>query len=225
MTDIAVNEIFETIQGEAFFTGTPAIFVRVQGCPVGCPWCDTKHTWDLEGAPAISVEAMLAKHKDAPTHAVMKSAEIADLLTSSRFQARHVVITGGEPCLYDLGPLTFAISRAGMVAQVETSGTQPVAVSNKTWVTVSPKVDMPGGFDVLRQAINAASEIKMPIGKMTDIEMLEDVLRMREKPCPVWLQPLSMSEKATKLCVEQAIAHARDGWRVSIQTHKLMGVR
>jgi 7-carboxy-7-deazaguanine synthase len=187
--------------------------------------CDTKHTWDLEGAPAISTEAMLAKHKDAPTHAVMKSAEIIDLLTSSRFRARHVVITGGEPCLYDLGPLTYAISRAGMTAQVETSGTQPVAVSQKTWVTVSPKIDMPGGFDVLRQAIQAASEIKMPIGKMADIEALEQVLTMRDRPCPVWLQPLSMSDKATRLCAEQAIAHARDGWRVSIQVHKIMGVR
>ena len=61
---LPVNELFATVQGEGAYTGTPAVFVRLQGCNVGCPWCDTKHTWTVDPDNAISAEAMLAKAKD-----------------------------------------------------------------------------------------------------------------------------------------------------------------
>src|SRR3954463_5516256 len=92
----AVNELFQSIQGEARFAGTPSVFVRLQGCAVGCPWCDTKHTWEIDPGRAVAVEGMLAKDADAATFARLSGAEIVALVAG--FGARHVVITGGEPC-------------------------------------------------------------------------------------------------------------------------------
>ena len=56
-----INEIFETLQGEGTFTGVPSIFLRLQGCPVGCPWCDTQHTWETNPSDQVSIDALMAK--------------------------------------------------------------------------------------------------------------------------------------------------------------------
>ena len=216
-----VNEIFETVQGEAHFTGSPAVFVRLQGCDVGCPWCDTKHTWPVNRTDEIPVAAMMAKVGDGPTWADMSAEAIAEAV--STFRARHVVITGGEPCNYELSPLCAALLAAGRTVQIETSGTRPIHVSGSVWVTVSPKIGMPGGFQVREDAIERADEIKFPVGKPADVETLKGLLsKHRWRSSLVWLQPLSRSEKATKLAIEAA---TEDGWDVSIQTHHLIGVR
>src|SRR4051812_36924026 len=107
----AINEIFQSIQGEARHAGAPSVFVRLQGCAVGCPWCDTKHTWDIDPGQEVSTEAMLAKEEDASTFASMTQADI--LAVVGPFNARHVVITGGEPCAYDLRSLTEELIRVG----------------------------------------------------------------------------------------------------------------
>lgn len=216
-----VNEIFETVQGEAHFTGTPAVFVRLQGCDVGCPWCDTKHTWPVNPTEEVPIAAMMAKDRDGQTWADMSAEQIAEAV--SEFRARHVVITGGEPCNYELSPLCAALLAAGRTVQIETSGTRTVNASGSVWVTVSPKIGMPGGFKVRADAIERADEIKFPVGKPTDVDTLKGLLREhRWRPSLVWLQPLSRSEKATKLAIEAA---TENGWRVSIQTHHLIGVR
>lgn len=221
---LQVNEIFETVQGEATWTGTPSVFVRLQGCEVGCPWCDTKHTWAVDKDREISIMEMLEKEKDADTYASIDESELCDLIAG--YRARHVVITGGEPCLYDLRNVTTRITMIGKSVQIETSGTQPIRCSGETFVTVSPKIDMPGGFQVLDECLNRANEIKMPVGKLADVEKLTKLL-MRVNwsldPVPtIWLQPLSTNEKATALCVREATTR---GYRISIQTHKYLGVR
>src|SRR3954471_5416133 len=86
----AVNEVFESIQGEAQHAGTPSVFIRLQGCAVACPWCDTKHTWAADPGQEVSPEAMLAKEEDAPTFARLTQADILSVV--GRFNARHVVI-------------------------------------------------------------------------------------------------------------------------------------
>lgn len=218
---LPVNEIFETLQGEATFTGTPAVFLRLQGCPVGCPWCDTKHTWGLDPADEIGVAGLLSKPPAAsPSFARMTVPDIGAAL--DRHDARHVVITGGEPCVHDLSRLTAALCASGRTVQLETSGTHPVRVVPETWVTVSPKVDMPGGLPVLQGAVRRADELKWPVGKMDDVEALHRFLEKFAYTGPVWLQPLSRSAKATALCVQQATVN---GWRVSVQVHALIGVR
>lgn len=226
---LPVNEIFETVQGEATFTGSPAVFIRLQGCPVGCPWCDTKHTWAVDPANSVSAPEMVSKVSDAPTFARMTPAELAaHVLATTR--ARHVVITGGEPALYDLRTLSALLIRAGRSVQLETSGTSEIRIDPRAFVTVSPKIGMPGGLNVRDDALARADEIKMPVGKPADVERLHAVMdRLMAAKDPrldriptVWLQPLSQSPKATALCVAAATAN---GWRVSIQTHKYLGVR
>ena len=216
----AVNEVFESIQGEARHAGTPSVFVRLQGCAVGCPWCDTKHTWAVDPAQEVGLEQMLAKEADAATFARMSQAHLLSVV--GRFNARHVVITGGEPCSYDLRSLTENLTRVGRSVQIETSGTQPVRVAPETWVTVSPKLGMPGGFAVLEEALARANEIKLPIGKMADVDRLTALIAGRITTDEIWLQPLSRSQKATELCLSQAIER---NWRLSVQVHQFRGVR
>ena len=220
---LPVNEVFESIQGEATYTGTQSVFIRLQGCQVGCAWCDTKHTWDVEIPEKVLMPSlMLAKTEDSPYFSQMAIPDIMAML--DEFEARHIVITGGEPCMYNLVNLTESIIASGRSCQVETSGTYPIQVSRRTWVTLSPKLDMAGGKEVLHINYKRADEIKYPVGKMADVEKLLDrvIPHLYESGTDVWLQPLSQNKTATALCVEQATKH---NWRVSIQTHKFIGVR
>jgi len=193
-----VTELFPTIQGEGRFTGEPSTFIRLQGCDVGCPWCDTKHTWDFEGPAADMVlDELVVRCREA--------------------DQRHVVITGGEPCAQDLHPLTSTLIGNGHTVQIETSGTYEVHVHRETWVTCSPKFSMPGGREVRDDALRRADEIKLVVGKAADVDRALQLLNYG----PVWLQPLSQNQKATDLCVQACLEH---GFRLSVQTHKYIGV-
>ena len=216
-----VNEIFETIQGEASYTGTPSIFIRLQGCPVGCPWCDTKHTWTVEQKHEVSPALMMTKGADdSPIWSYMTADQIVEAI--SGFRAKHVVLTGGEPAMYTLYQLTGSLLDAGYSVQLETSGTFQIIASTRTFITVSPKFNMPGGKTVRRDCLLMANEIKLPVGKASDLAPLLDALADIPKQHLVYLQPLSQSLKATEVCMEMALKH---GFRVSIQTHKYLGVR
>jgi len=216
---LPVNEIFQSIQGEAYWTGTPSTFVRLQGCPVGCPWCDTRHTWHVKPDSEVSLKTVMSKARDSDAYAMMDTFEIV-----SQCRRGHVVLTGGEPCMYDLTLLTAALRDANKTVQIETSGTFEVRVDRAAWVTLSPKINMPGGLKVLASAVSAASEIKMPVGKPADVAKLVRFLHDHTISDfkLVWLQPLSQSRKATELCMSAAAEHR---WRVSVQTHKFLGVR
>lgn len=210
-----VNEYFESMQGEGFFTGTPSFFVRMQGCDVGCKFCDTKYTWSLK--------SKLVPHQNlkenSPNYAKMEVQEIIDLALKSP----HTVITGGEPCLQNLTQLTDELIYSFKTVQVETSGTEPILVNANTWVTLSPKFNNPAKKITLISSIKRANEFKFPVARDSDIELIDDFFyyNSRENRI-VWLQPISQCEKATKLCLD--IARARK-WRVSIQTHKFLGLR
>ncbi len=223
---LRINEVFPTIQGEATYTGTPATFIRLQGCPVGCSWCDTKHTWPIGlERKKISQEEMEAKTKDASTFAEMTEDEIVKMVL--HYEPRHFVLTGGEPCAQDIFTLTMKLKEVGTV-QVETSGTHEIDVAHGTWVTVSPKVNMGGGLKVLPQALLKADEIKMPIANETDLKNLDELIESVQYQNAsnvggrIWLQPVSQGNEATDMCVKRAMTN---NWRISIQTHKYMGVR
>ena len=168
-----INEMFQTLQGEGYFTGVPAIFIRLQGCPVGCAWCDTKHTWDKLSDREVSLFSVLAKTKENDKWGAAGAEELLTAIVRQGWTARHVVITGGEPCIHDLTPLTELLEQNGYSCQIETSGTHEVRCSRDTWVTVSPKVNMRGRYDVLSQALYRADEIKHPVGRTRDIEALD----------------------------------------------------
>jgi len=218
-----INEMFQTLQGEGFYTGVPAIFIRLQGCPVGCAWCDTKHTWDKLDSREISLFSVLAKTKESDKWSAASAEELLVIISRQGYTARHVVITGGEPCLYDLTPLTQLLEANGFSCQIETSGTHQVLCTPDTWVTVSPKVNMRGGYDVLEQALERANEIKHPVGRVRDIEALDSLLAaLPEAPNRIIaLQPISQKEDATRLCIETCIAR---NWRLSMQTHKYLNI-
>ncbi|CCQ11663.1 Queuosine Biosynthesis QueE Radical SAM [Pseudoalteromonas luteoviolacea B = ATCC 29581] len=217
-----INEIFETIQGEASFTGTPSIFVRLQGCPVGCSWCDTKQTWDVNDTFLVSLEQTVEKKADSDLWANASAAQIFELFQSRGYQAKHVVITGGEPCMYDLRPLCELLHTHGYTTQIETSGTFEILAPSETWVTVSPKINMRGGYEVLTSAMQRADEIKHPIAMNKHVEELEALFeRTKVSPKLVYLQPISQKAKATKLAIE--VCKAKN-WRLSVQVHKYLGI-
>ncbi|MBO4221969.1 7-carboxy-7-deazaguanine synthase QueE [Bradyrhizobium neotropicale] len=213
---LPLNELFETIQGEGSKTGMPSTFVRLQGCEVGCPWCDTKHTWHMtEAAPLLEV---LDKTGSDARFAWVSVGQLVHLVSERR--SRHVVLTGGEPCQYDLETLTAQLLDAGLSVQIETSGTEPVRAEADVFVTLSPKLNMPGGRTIVEATLERADEVKMPIGKLDDVTRLERLLSRRKSLLTqqqIWLQPLSESQKATELCRQAA---AERGWRVSLQMHK-----
>jgi len=227
MTEITmqypINEMFETLQGEGYFTGVPAIFVRLQGCPVGCSWCDTKHTWDKIADREVDVQRILVKTEESDAWGNATAEQLLQIIGQQGYTARHVVITGGEPCIYDLQPLTSLLELNGFSCQIETSGTHEVRCSVNTWVTVSPKVNMRGGYDILPQALKRADEVKHPVARQRDIDALEVLLATLtdEKSRIIALQPISQKEEATKLCIATCIAK---NWRLSMQTHKYLNI-
>ncbi|ATO34450.1 7-carboxy-7-deazaguanine synthase [Dickeya dianthicola] len=218
-----INEMFQTLQGEGFFTGVPAVFIRLQGCPVGCSWCDTKHTWEKRPERQISLAEVVVKSGESDAWSGSSAEDLIQRMALQGYSARHVVITGGEPCLHDLIPLTQALEQQGFSTQIETSGTHEVRCSPACWVTVSPKVNMRGGLAVLDQALQRADEIKHPVARERDIAALDALLARLDddKARVVALQPVSQKDDATRLCIETCIAR---NWRLSMQTHKYLNI-
>ena len=217
-----INELFETIQGEGSFTGQPSIFIRLQGCPVACSWCDTKHTWDINLDDAVSTEKMASKSEESTQWANMSVDQLINWVKTQGYQAKHIVITGGEPCMVDLTPLCEGFESLGYSCQVETSGTFEVKVSAKCWVTVSPKIKMKGGYKILRSAMDRANEIKHPVATQNHVDELIELLGENEiTNTPIYLQPISQKQRATDLAIKTCIKH---NWRLSIQVHKYIGI-
>ena len=222
MTTYKINELFETIQGEGSFTGQPSIFIRLQGCPVACSWCDTKHTWDIDLEKQISAADMLAKAQETDQWASLSVDQIFSVIIAKNFRAKHIVITGGEPCMVDLTPLCTMFEQQGYSCQVETSGTFEILVSDKCWVTLSPKVNMKGGYEILNSAMLRANEIKHPVATEQHVDDLKLLLAKHQiKTTPVYLQPISQKQRATELAIETCI---ENNWRLSVQVHKYLGI-
>lgn len=222
MIQYKINELFETIQGEGSFTGQPSIFIRLQGCPVACSWCDTKHTWEIELSDEVNQEVVLTKSQETPQWASFSVEQILALVAKRNYKAKHIVITGGEPCMEDLTPLCHAFEELGCSTQVETSGTFEIKVSKKCWVTVSPKVNMRGGYPILNSAMVRADEIKHPVATEQHVEDLKALIAEHKIiTTPVYLQPISQKARATELAIASCI---ENNWRLSVQVHKYLGI-
>ncbi|MCL1157833.1 7-carboxy-7-deazaguanine synthase QueE [Shewanella inventionis] len=217
-----VNEVFQTIQGEGSLTGVAALFVRLQGCPVGCAWCDTKQTWDVLPENKVSAEQVIQVDGTIGRWADHTGSSLIQAFKDKGFTAKHIVLTGGEPCLYDLTELTNDFIAAGYQVQIETSGTFEVKCHDSVWVTVSPKVNMKGGYKVLEQALVRANEIKHPIATEKHIDELDALLNdIDVTGKTICLQPISQKPRATQLAMQVCIAR---NWRLSIQTHKYLNI-
>ncbi|AIN47132.1 7-carboxy-7-deazaguanine synthase QueE [Candidatus Palibaumannia cicadellinicola] len=218
-----LNEICQTLQCEGYFTGVPAIFIRLQGCAVGCSWCDTQYTWHQNTMKQVTAEEMMLKKAHSCDWASLSTEDIIAIITQRGWTAIHVVITGGEPCMHDLLPLTYTLEQQKFRCQIETSGTQEIRCTPQTWVTVSPKINMRCGFQVLAQALSRSNEIKHPVARQRDIENLDKLLQTLNdgKQRVIALQPISQKKAATRLCINTCIAR---NWRLSIQLHKYINI-
>ncbi|QCI22267.1 7-carboxy-7-deazaguanine synthase QueE [Buchnera aphidicola] len=215
-----VNEMFQTIQGEGYYSGIPSIFIRLQGCPVHCKWCDTKHTWTCSDTNKISIEELIKKNISNKTWSYIDVKTIIFNIKKQKWKARHIVITGGEPCIYNLSFLTYGLEKNGFTCQIETSGTKLISCSFNTWVTVSPKKHK----NTLYSSILRANEIKYPVLKKEDLSYLDAILSIlkNRKNCHIFLQPISQNKESLKICIETCIIR---NWRLSIQIHKYILIR
>ncbi|MGB1199722.1 MAG: 7-carboxy-7-deazaguanine synthase QueE [Thalassotalea sp.] len=221
-TKYKINELFQTIQGEGAFTGQPSIFIRLQGCPVGCSWCDTKHTWEIKPELIIESQDLLNKTQESEQWSALSANEMVQIFTQQGYSAKHIVITGGEPCMVDLTPLCEAFEALDYSCQIETSGTFEIKTTPACWVTVSPKVNMKGGYDILNSAMLRANEIKHPVATEQHVDDLKALLSTHNiTSTPVYLQPISQKQRATELAIQTCIDN---NWRLSIQVHKYIGI-
>lgn len=218
-----VNEIFQSIQGEGYFTGVPAIFIRLQGCQVGCSWCDTRHTWHIDPDKQVASTQVLDRSSASECWADMTTEQICQALRQLGYTARHVVLTGGEPCLYDLRQLSRALLELGYQVQIETSGTATVQADSACWVTLSPKIGMKGGLPILDSALQRAQEIKHPVAMEKHIHELDHLLARCQQGAGkvICLQPISQQRRATELALEVCLQR---NWRLSVQLHKYLQV-
>lgn len=191
-------EDFYTIQGEGYHAGKPAYFIRLGGCDVGCRWCDAKYTWNPRLYPPTEVGTIVER--------------------AASYPAQAIVLTGGEPLLYPLDPLTDALHERGLEIFLETSGSRPFS-GRFDWVCLSPKRRQPP----LKEAFARADELKVIVETEEDFEWAERNAREVSLRCRLYLQPeWSVSEQVMPLLVEYAKAHPR--WNISIQTHKYMHI-
>ena len=152
---LPVVETFHSLQGEGLHAGRSAFFLRLAGCGVGCPWCDTRHSWELEDHPRQSLQDL--------------AAEVAAAAAAG---AAFAVVTGGEPLEHDLGPLCAALHQAsgGLPLHLETSGAAPLQLSGRfAWITLSPKRHRPPSPELLA----ACDELKVVVHESADLAFAE----------------------------------------------------
>ena len=191
-------EHFYTLQGEGYHQGRAAYFIRLGGCDVGCVWCDVKESWDAARHPEMTVDGIIG-------HIARTPAEV-------------VVITGGEPLMYDLGPLINAMQDKGYSVHIETSGAYPLS-GNPDWICVSPKKFKAPLPEVLKRA----HELKVVVYHQSDLDWAEKHAKMVSPHCRLYLQPeWSRSADMTPLIVNHIKQYPR--WEFSLQMHKYIDV-
>jgi len=196
--DLPLMEAFYTVQGEGVHAGKAAYFIRLAGCDVGCVWCDVKESWDASGYPRVSV------------------AQMAEDAQASG--ANLVVITGGEPAMYDLTALCEALHDRGMAVHIETSAAHEIR-GQFDWVTLSPKK-----FKApLPTELSKADELKIIVFNKSDFEWAETYAGQVSNDCVLLLQPeWDKRDSMAPLLVEYVKTHPQ--WRISLQTHKILQI-
>tara|TARA_B100000768_G_scaffold176738_1_gene189902 strand:- start:16505 stop:17119 length:615 start_codon:yes stop_codon:yes gene_type:complete len=193
-----VMEQFLTVQGEGAHTGKSAWFIRLGGCDVGCAFCDVKESWDVEAHPKVSCAVLVenAKQSGAPI----------------------CVVTGGEPAMHELGPLTEGLHEIGVKTHIETSGAHKMS-GDWDWVTLSPK-----RFKAAREDSYAhADELKIVVVNRHDISWGEEHTEKLLEGTELFFQPeWDRREKVLPYIMNHIKINPR--WRISLQTHKYIGL-
>jgi organic radical activating enzyme len=196
--ELPIMEQFYTIQGEGHHSGRAAYFIRIAGCDVGCVWCDVKESWDSQVHPFV---------------------QISDLVKAvNENNADFVVITGGEPAMYNLTTLVNELKKLETEVAIETSGCYEL-VGNVDWYCFSPKK-----FKApIAEAYTKASELKVVIFHPSDLIWAESHAAKVNENCVLFLQPeWSKQEKLLPEIIDYVKSNQK--WRISLQTHKFMQI-
>ncbi len=195
---LPVMEHFYTIQGEGYYQGSAAYFIRLGGCDVGCVWCDVKDSWDATTHPMVNINELVKTVVATP--------------------AKIVVITGGEPLMHQLDELTKQLKNAGLQTNIETSGSSPLT-GKWGWICLSPKK-----FKApLPEVIPFANELKIVVFNTSDFLWAEDYASKVNPTCKLYLQPeWSKAPTITPLIVNYIKANPQ--WELSLQLHKYINV-
>jgi organic radical activating enzyme len=200
--DLAVSypimEHFYTLQGEGAFAGYAAYFIRLGGCDVGCVWCDVKESWDAAAHPQVTVATLLSYVLESKTN--------------------RVVITGGEPCMYDLHALCNALHAHGLKVHLETSGAHEIR-GNFDWVTLSPKK-----FKApLASAYAKADELKIIVFNKHDFDWAREHQALVPAKSALYLQT-EWEKRDSNYNLIIDLIKANPAWHLSIQTHKYLEI-
>lgn len=191
-------EHFYTLQGEGAYAGQAAYFIRLGGCDVGCVWCDVKESWDAAAHPHMSVAALIA--------------------AAAEYPGRIAVITGGEPSMHDLVPLTAALKEAGFRTHIETSASSPIT-GTWDWITLSPKK-----FKApLPENMPLAHELKIIVFNKSDFKWAEEYAAQVNKDCTLYLQTeWDKRDSMSPVIIGYIQQHPQ--WQLSLQTHKYLNI-
>ncbi|MBX7262855.1 MAG: 7-carboxy-7-deazaguanine synthase QueE [Chitinophagaceae bacterium] len=201
-------ESFYTLQGEGFYTGAAAYFIRLAGCDVGCVWCDVKESWNANEHPKYSVNDIIEK----------VLIEVNYHSISNKTNLPIIVITGGEPLMHNLNELTKALQQNGFKTNIETSGSSALSGS-WDWICLSPKKFKPP----IKENIVLANELKIIVYNKQDFKWAESYAKQVNSHCKLYLQPeWSKRELITPLIVEYIKLNPQ--WQLSLQTHKYINV-
>jgi len=194
---LPLMEAFYSIQGEGSHTGKASYFIRIGGCDVGCHWCDVKESWDEKLHPATKTDIIV---EDAKKH------------------AKTVIITGGEPLMWNMNYITKSLKREDIQVHIETSGAYSLS-GTWDWICLSPKKSkMP-----LPEIYPVADELKIIIFNKHDFKFaMNEALKVSSK-CKLYLQPeWSNKEKMTPLIIDFVLENPQ--WNISLQTHKYLNI-
>jgi len=194
---LPLMEEFYTIQGEGYHTGRAAYFIRVGGCDVGCHWCDVKESWNADLHPATKTD---------------------DIIEHAKNYSNTVVITGGEPLMWNMDYITNKLKLKNINTHIETSGAYTLS-GNWDWICLSPKKNkLP-----LQEVYQKANELKVIVYNKNDFQFAEDQASKVNSNCVLFLQPeWSNQEKMTPLIVDYVMQHPK--WKISLQTHKYLNI-
>lgn len=194
---LPLMEEFYTIQGEGYFKGTAAYFIRIGGCDVGCHWCDVKESWDAD------------LHPPTETNVIVENAvKYSDT----------VVVTGGEPLTWDMTKLTEGLKNKGAKTHIETSGAYPLS-GQWDWICLSPKkMKLPKD-----EVCEKANELKVIVYNRDDLKFAEEQAKRVGEDCILYLQPeWSKRDKVVPFIVDYVMENPK--WKVSLQTHKYLNI-
>lgn len=193
-----IVDSFYTLQGEGFHMGKAAFFVRIGGCDIGCYWCDTKYKWNPDIDKEYSAEQLFEK--------------------ASVHKSKSLVVTGGEPTLYNLEPITSVFRKNSFKTFLETSGNHKLT-GEWDWICLSPKENNPPTKEMYKKA----NELKVIIYNEEDLRWAEKAAENVNKDCLLYLQAeWSRFNENIDMITDYIKKNIK--WKISLQAHKFMNI-